>query len=70
MGLEYVAAFLSYTVIRPGTLGGMMDSGWLYFLILVYLPCLWMVMKGPGSPLLPGRADGSVSPTFRLDLGS
>ena len=45
MGLEYLAAFLSFTVVRPGTLGGMLDTGWLYFLILVYLPCLWMVLR-------------------------
>jgi hypothetical protein len=50
MGLEYLAAFLSFTVVRPGTLGGMLDSGWLYFLFLVYLPCLWMVLTGSQAP--------------------
>ena len=49
MGLEYFAAFLSYTVVSPGNLGGMMDAGWFYLLILIYLPCLWMVLKGPSS---------------------
>jgi hypothetical protein len=27
----------------------MLDTGWLYFLILVYLPCLWMVLTGPSA---------------------
>jgi hypothetical protein len=52
MGLEYLAALLAYTVVRPGNLAGMLDAGWLYFLILVYLPCLWMVLKGPSAPPL------------------
>ena len=70
MALEYTAAFLSFTVIRPGTLGGMMDSGWLYFLVLIYLPCLWMVLREPSSPLLPRRAGGSVSSTIQIHPSS
>jgi hypothetical protein len=46
MGLQYVAAVVSYLMLSPGNLGGMMDTGWAYLLILVYLPCLWMVLKG------------------------
>ena len=45
MGLQYVAAVVSYLVLSPGNLGGMMDTGWVYLLILVYLPCLWMVLR-------------------------
>jgi hypothetical protein len=37
LGLQYLAAFLAYTVVSPGNLGGM----------LIYLPCLWMVLKQP-----------------------
>jgi hypothetical protein len=70
MALEYTAAVLSFTVIRPGTLGGMMDAGWLYFLALVYLPCLWMVLKEPGSSLLPRPTQDSVSSTMQTDSGS
>ena len=47
MLLEYFAAFLAYTVVSPGNLGGMMDAGWGYLLMLIYLPCLWMVLKEP-----------------------
>jgi hypothetical protein len=49
MLLEYFAAFLAYTVVSPGNLGGMMDAGWGYLLILIYLPCLWMVLKEPSA---------------------
>lgn len=50
MGLEYLAAVLAYTVVRPGNVAGMLDAGWVYFLCLVYLPCLWMVLKDPPPP--------------------
>jgi hypothetical protein len=50
MGLQYLAAVLSYLVLSPGNLGGMMDTGWVYLLILVYLPCLWMVLRSPAKP--------------------
>lgn len=50
MVLQYVAAVVSYLVLSPGNLGGMMDTGWAYLLILVYLPCLWMVLKGTTKP--------------------
>jgi len=44
MGLEYLAAFLAYSVFSPGNPAGMMDAGWPYLLVLIYLPCLWMVL--------------------------
>jgi len=50
MGLEYTAAALSFTVVRPGNLGGMLDSGWIYLLGLIYLPCLWMVLTQAAPP--------------------
>lgn len=50
MGLQYLAAVVSYLVLSPGNFGGMMDTGWAYLLILVYLPCLWMVLKGTTKP--------------------
>jgi hypothetical protein len=53
MGLEYLAAILATTVIRADNLGGMLDGAWPYFLILVYLPCLWMVLKNPPLPTHP-----------------
>ena len=46
MALQYVAAVVSYLVVSPGNLGGMMDTGWAYLLSLVYFPCLWMVLRG------------------------
>jgi hypothetical protein len=46
MALEYVATLLAYTMVSPGNLAGMLDAGWPYFLVLVYLPCLWMVLRG------------------------
>jgi hypothetical protein len=48
MGLQYVAAVVSDLVLSPGNFGGMMDSGWPYLLILVYLPSLWMVLNPTG----------------------
>jgi hypothetical protein len=67
MALEYVAATLAYTVLNPGNLAGMLDAAWPYFLILVYLPCLWMVLKQPTLPPLadevpPEPASTPVSP--------
>jgi hypothetical protein len=50
MGLQYLAAVVSYLILSPGNLGGMMDTGWVYLLILVYLPCLWMVLRGAPDP--------------------
>ena len=50
MGLQYLAAVVSYLILSPGNLGGMMDTGWVYLLILVYLPCLWMVLCSPAKP--------------------
>ena len=49
MGLQYLAAVIHFLVLSPGNLGGMMDTGWLYLLVLVYLPSLWMVLKGPAA---------------------
>jgi hypothetical protein len=50
MALEYLAAFVSFAVVRPGNLGGMLESGWIYLLMMIYLPCLWMVLKDPPAP--------------------
>ena len=53
MGLEYLATVLAYTVLNPGNLAGMLDASWPYFLVLIYLPCLWLVLKGRSSTPQP-----------------
>jgi hypothetical protein len=54
MGLEYLAVLLAYTVLNPGNLAGMLDAAWPFLLVMVYLPCLWMVLRAP--PSLHGAA--------------
>jgi hypothetical protein len=53
MGLTHLAAILVTAVVayRDATsvqLG--LAIQWPYFLVLVYLPCLWMVLKGTTKP--------------------
>jgi hypothetical protein len=50
MALEYLAAFLAYFLYQPHNLGGMLDAGWGYLLILIYLPCLLMVLLSTPTP--------------------
>ena len=58
MGLTYVAALLVYALVPygPADVPGTLDRQWPYFLTLVYLPCLWMVLKRPSPPSLEQQA--------------
>jgi hypothetical protein len=60
MALQYLAAVVSYLILSPGNFGGMMDTGWVYLLVLVYLPCLWMVLMD-SSKTAPAQGTGHDS---------
>jgi len=62
VGLSYVATLLAYRGVPYETVAKMLDAQWPYFLVLVYLPALYLVLRAPEGGSAERREEQSSAP--------